>query len=64
MEQRSFQEALPDNMYVFPVDAAAPLPTDWAKFAKVAPHPYTVAPADIAKNRDTWLREWSDVTTR
>ncbi|MEO5708642.1 MAG: thiamine ABC transporter substrate-binding protein [Nocardioidaceae bacterium] len=64
MEQKSFQEALPDNMYVFPVDQDAALPTDWAKFAKVAPKPFTVPPADIAKNRDTWLREWSDVTTR
>ncbi len=64
MEQKSFQEALPDNMYVFPVDRHAALPADWVKYAKVAPRPYTVAPAEIAKNRDTWLREWSDVTTR
>ena len=39
-------------------------PADWAKYAKVATKPYTVAPAEVAKNRDTWLREWSDVTTR
>ena len=64
MVQRSFQEALPGNMYVFPVDQAAALPTDWARFAKVAPRPYTVAPAEIAKNRDTWLREWRDIATR
>ena len=64
MEQKAFQEALPDNMYVFPVDRDAALPTDWERYAKVAPRPYTVAPAEIAKNRDTWLREWSDVTTR
>jgi thiamine transport system substrate-binding protein len=64
MEQRSFQEALPDNMYVFPVDRTAVLPAAWAKYAKAAPTPYTVAPAEIAKNRDTWLREWSDITTR
>jgi thiamine transport system substrate-binding protein len=64
MEQKSFQEALPDNMYVFPVDAQATLPGDWARYAKVATKPYTVPPADVAKNRDTWLREWSDVTTR
>jgi thiamine transport system substrate-binding protein len=64
MEQKSFQEALPDNMYVFPVDRQATLPAAWAKYAAVAPTPYTVPPAEIAKNRDTWLREWSDVTTR
>ena len=27
---REFQAALPDNMYVFPVDDRATLPTDWA----------------------------------
>ena len=64
MEQRSFQEALPENMYVFPVDDGAALPADWASYAKVAPDPYTVPAADIAKNRDTWLREWTDLTTR
>lgn len=64
MGQRSFQEALPDTMYVFPVDQRAALPAAWAKFAKVAPKPYTVPPADIAKNRDTWLRRWGDITSR
>ena len=64
MEQRSFQEALPDNMYVFPVDAGAKLPATWARFAKIAPHPFTVPPAVIAKNRDAWLREWGDLTSR
>jgi len=64
MGQRSFQEALPDNMYVFPVNDRAALPTAWSKFAKVAPTPFTVPPADVAKNRDGWLREWGDITSR
>ena len=49
---------------MFPVDDGAALPADWASYAKVPPHPYTVPAADIAKNRDTWLREWTDLTTR
>ncbi len=64
MEQRAFQEALPENMYVFPVDSAAALPATWAKYAEVAPEPFTVPPAEIARNRDAWLREWGDLTTR
>ena len=63
MTQRSFQEALPDNMYVYPVDDEAPLPPTWSKYAKTAPEPFTVPPTDIAENRDTWLRDWSDITT-
>ena len=63
MTQRSFQQALPDNMYVFPVVAGTPLPASWARFAKTAPHPFTVPPREIARNRDAWLREWGDITS-
>jgi thiamine transport system substrate-binding protein len=64
MQQRSFQAALPEQMYVYPVDSRVSLPATWSRFAKTATRPYTVPPAEIARNRDTWLREWSDVTSR
>ncbi len=64
MTQRAFQRALPENMYVFPVDRQAPLPPDWAKFARTPSKPFTLPPAEIAKNRDVWLREWRNVTSR
>jgi thiamine transport system substrate-binding protein len=58
------QAALPDAMYVFPVDSSAKLPAEWAKFAKQPTDPFAVDPADIAEHRDEWLRTWSDVTSR
>jgi thiamine transport system substrate-binding protein len=58
------QAALPDSMYVFPVDPSVELPADWARFAKQPRHPYEVAPQSIAEHRDQWLREWSDITSR
>ena len=58
------QEALPESMYVFPVDPDIDLPTEWAKFAQQPSNPYTVDPAEISEHRDDWLREWSDVTSR
>jgi thiamine transport system substrate-binding protein len=61
---QAFQEALPDAMYVFPVDPSISLPADWAKFAKQPDHPYSVDPDVIAVRRDEWLRDWSDVTSR
>jgi thiamine transport system substrate-binding protein len=64
MTKRRFQEALPDNMYVFPVDSTVPLPETWAKFAKTAPHPFTVPASEITKDRDSWLQRWRDITTR
>lgn len=63
MLTRQFQQALPDNMYVYPVDTTVPLPTTWAKYATVAPHPYTVPPQQVTANRDRWLRTWSDIAT-
>lgn len=58
------QAALPESMYVFPVDGGVELPKEWAEFAQQPTDPLEVAPADIAAHRDEWLREWSDVTSR
>jgi thiamine transport system substrate-binding protein len=59
-----FQAALPESMYVFPVDETAPLPEDWAEFAQRPEAPYEVDPAEIAAHRDEWLTEWSDLVSR
>jgi thiamine transport system substrate-binding protein len=61
---RTFQSALPDNMYVYPVDTSVDLPPAWAKFARVSPDPYAVDPDEIRENRTEWLREWRDITSR
>lgn len=61
MEGKSFQEALPDNMYVFPVDASVGLPETWTDYAPTAERTWQVDDAAIAANRDSWLREWADV---
>ena len=59
-----FQEALPDNMYVYPVDETVALPPSWAEFARTASDPYSVAPDRITEHRDDWLRTWGDLVTR
>lgn len=64
LSTKAFQESLPDNMYVFPVDADATLPDLWAQWAKPATTPITVDADEIAKNRQDWLTEWSDITSR
>ena len=61
---RDFQKALPDNMYVYPVDTSVGLPAAWAAYGKVSPRPFTVEPASVTKNRSEWLREWRDVTSQ
>jgi len=59
-----FQEQLPDQMYVFPVDKAATLPPVWARYAKVASDPWSVPAEDITAHRTGWLRQWRDLTSR
>lgn len=60
---KQFQQTIPDNMYVYPVNDQAKIPALWAKWATVSDKPYAVPPADIAKNRSTWLQQWSDIAT-
>jgi thiamine transport system substrate-binding protein len=64
MAGKDFQAALPENMYVFPVDDSVELPEVWARWAKVAEDPYSVDPAEVAANRDAWLTTWGEITTR
>ncbi|HMO12061.1 MAG TPA: thiamine ABC transporter substrate-binding protein, partial [Actinotalea sp.] len=53
------QAAIPEHMYVYPVDDSVPLPQAWAQFAPPAPSPFTVDPADVAANRDAWIQDWT-----
>ncbi|MGN6782791.1 MAG: thiamine ABC transporter substrate-binding protein [Marmoricola sp.] len=63
MLSKPVQAALPENMYVYPVDASVALPPDWAKWATVSPHPWHVSPQELAAERSTWLTQWRDVAT-
>ncbi len=56
-----FQASVPDGMYVYPVDSAAPLPAAWQQFAPVATAPAELDPAVIAANREAWISAWSDL---
>lgn len=57
------QEDIPENMYVFPVNADAELPATWAEYAEIADDPYTIDPADIDANRERWIAEWAAIAT-
>jgi len=55
---RRFQESMPLSLFVFPVNPDAALPEVFAKWAVKATEPLTLPAADIAANRERWLREW------
>jgi thiamine transport system substrate-binding protein len=64
MRGKDFQSALPEQMYVYPIDKGVALPADWKRFAPVASKPYAVDPDEVTKHRSTWLRQWRDLTSR
>ncbi len=63
LQSKDFQAALPESMYVYPVDSSVSLPEEWAKWAPPAPQPVEVPAAQITEHRTEWLREWRDIAT-
>lgn len=54
------QAAIPESMYVYPVDTSVELPESWVRFAPQAESPYLVDPDAVAENRDAWIQAWTD----
>jgi thiamine transport system substrate-binding protein len=61
LSSTSFQEDLPEKMYVYPTDPQAQLPPDWVRFAPLAKDPYTMDPASIDANREQLIEQWTDL---
>ncbi len=59
MLSKQFQEDMPLNMFVYPVNLNAQLPEVFTKYAQVAAQPATISYGDIAKNRDAWIEAWT-----
>jgi thiamine transport system substrate-binding protein len=56
----SFQASLPEAMFVYPSVTETTVPDSWAKFA--LPARLNLGDAMmVAKLRDRWLKDWSDV---
>jgi thiamine transport system substrate-binding protein len=60
----TFQEDIPLKMFVFPSNSQAALPEVFAQFAEIPEHPAMVAPDLIEKNREEWIRAWTEVVLR
>jgi thiamine transport system substrate-binding protein len=55
----TFQKELPLTLFVYPVNGAVELPEVFTKFAAVPANPFTMDPALIAQNRQTWQEQWT-----
>jgi thiamine transport system substrate-binding protein len=55
----AFQEDMPLQMYVYPVNPSAKLPDVFVKYAQVPQQPARMDAAEIASNRDQWIADWT-----
>jgi thiamine transport system substrate-binding protein len=59
MLSQQFQEDIPLQMFVYPVNTDASLPTEFVQYAQTAQQPATLDPSEIAANRDQWIADWT-----
>jgi thiamine transport system substrate-binding protein len=59
MLSQKFQEDMPLNMFVYPVNKNAQLPEVFTNFAQVADSPAVLSYPEIASNRDLWIEAWT-----
>ncbi len=57
---QKFQEDMPLNMFVYPVNKNAKLPEVFSNFAQVAENPAALSYSEIATNRDAWIEAWTE----
>lgn len=61
---RQFQEDMPMQMFVFPVNSQASLPEAFVKFAQIPDRPAQLDPETIAANREKWIADWTKTVLR
>lgn len=59
-----FQEDIPLQMFVFPVNIEAELPEVFVQYATIPENPLTVDAGELEANRETWLQAWAEVALR
>lgn len=64
MLETEFQQDLPAQMFVFPVNVHARLDPDFEKFLVVPAKTAVVSPEEIAANREQWLKDWTEAVLR
>ena len=60
----TFQEDLPLQMFVFPVNPDAALDATFQQHLVLPANTAQVSPQDIAANRETWIKAWTETVLR
>jgi thiamine transport system substrate-binding protein len=64
MLSERFQEDVPSQMFVYPVNPNAKLPEEFIDYAQAPEQPAMLPPEEITANRDRWIQEWTDVVLK
>lgn len=64
MLAKKFQQALPEAMYMYPIDDSIELPEAWAQKASLVDNPIEVDLAQLKEKRADWLNEWTALYER
>jgi len=64
MLSKEFQEDVPLQMFVYPVNPAAGLPEEFTKYAQAPEQAASLPAEEIAANRDQWIQAWTDVVMK
>lgn len=64
MLSKQFQEDVPLQMFVYPVNPKAGLPEEFTKYAQAPEQTASLAPDVIAEKRDAWIQAWTDVVLK
>jgi thiamine transport system substrate-binding protein len=59
-----YQQDIPLQQFVYPVNPQAQLPDVFVKWSKVAEQPANLPPDVIAQNRDQWLQAWTNTVLK
>lgn len=59
-----FQEDIPLQMFVYPVNQKAELPEVFVNYSTVPENPATVPPEAIEANREQWIEAWTETVLR
>ncbi|MCS7179140.1 MAG: thiamine ABC transporter substrate-binding protein [Anaerolineae bacterium] len=59
-----FQEDMPLQMFVFPVNPQAKLPEAFVRYAQIPEQPARLDPAVIAAHREQWIQAWTETVLK
>jgi len=59
-----FQEDMPLQMFVYPVNSEARLPEEFIYYAQPAVEPARLSPEDMAAHREEWIQAWDEIVLR